>query len=312
MRAIQGLERRLEREPGVGKALSYVDFIEKLHVAMNADRADAGVLPGTRALTAQYLFLYSMSGGGEDFDTLIDPTHRVAKVRLLVHDDSTHYGQQLIALAKDEVARTFPAGYRVRFSGTLASTSAATEVMVDGKLRNILQIAGITLVIASLLLRSVLGGVLVALPLGLTVAVNFGVMGLLGIRLDMMTAAISAMAVGIGADYAIYFLFRVREELAGGGELEAALRRALMTSGKAVLFVSSAIALGYATLCLSGFGMHVQLGALVALAMVVSSGSALVLLPAVLAWFRPSFVWAGAPVARPSESIESTRAVAHA
>src|SRR5207237_520068 len=138
-----------------------------------------------------------------------------------------------------------PPGYLVRYSGSLASTAAATEVMVHGKLRNIVQIALITLVIASRLPRSLVGALLVAMPLGLTVAVNFGVMGLLGIPLDTITSAISAMAVGIGADYAIYFLFRVREELAHGGRLEDALGRALMPSGKAVPFGSSALAFGH-------------------------------------------------------------------
>ncbi len=309
MRAVYRLERNLEAQPGVGKALSYVDFLRKMHLAMNADRPDAGELPGTRALTAQYLFLYTLSGGADDFDTLLDPTHRVAKVRVLVHDDSTLAGERLIALAQDQVARTFPPGYRVRFSGSLASTAAATEVMVHGKLRNIGQIALITLAIATILLRSVIGGLLVALPLGLTVAVNFGVMGLLGIPLDTITSAISAMAVGIGADYAIYFLFRVREELAHGGTLEDALGRALMTSGKAVLFVSSAIAFGYATLCLSGFAFHVQLGSLVALAMLVSSGSALVLLPAVIARFRPAFLW-GASIRGRERAIRGATVVA--
>ena len=93
MRAIYALERRLEGEPGVGKALSYVDFVRQMHRALTADRADQGELPGTRPLTAQYLFLYSLSGGAEDFDTLIDPDHRVAKVRLLIHQDSTYFGQ---------------------------------------------------------------------------------------------------------------------------------------------------------------------------------------------------------------------------
>jgi len=301
MRAIDQLERRLENEPGVGKALSYVDFVRRMHSAMNVDRPDAGRLPATRALTAQYLFLYSLSGGADDFDTLLDPTHRFAKVRLLVHEDSTRYGERLIALAADQVAKTFPPGYRVGYTGTLASSAAAAEVMVHGKLRNIVQIALITLAVASILLRSLLGGFLVALPLVLTVAVNFGVMGLLGIPLDTVTSAISAMAVGIGADYAIYFLFRVREELADGGALEDAIGRALMTSGKAVLFVSSAIAFGYATLCLSGFAFHVQLGSLVALAMLVSSASALVLLPSVIARFQPAFLCGGATAeARPA------------
>ncbi len=294
MRAIYRLERRLEGEPGVGKALSYVDFVRTIHVAMSADEPGAGDLPDTRALVAQYLFLYSLSGGADDFDTILDPSHRVAKVRLLLHDDSTRYGQRLIGIAEDMVAKVFPPGYRVRFSGTLASTAAVTEVMVHGKLQNITQIAVITLVIASLLLRSLVAGFLVVLPLALTVAVNFGVMGLCGIPLDTITAAISAMAVGIGADYAIYLLFRVREELARGGSVEDALGRTLETSGKAVLFVSSAIAAGYATLCLSGFALHVQLGSLVALAMLVSSASALVLLPAIIGRFRPAFLTGGA------------------
>src|SRR6266550_3884804 len=124
MRAIYRLERNLEAEPGVGKAVSYVDFVRKMHLAMNADRSDAGELPATRALTAQYLFLYTLSGGADDFDTLLDSTHRIAKVRLLVHEDSTRYGERLIALAQEQVARTFPPGYRVRYSGTLASTAA--------------------------------------------------------------------------------------------------------------------------------------------------------------------------------------------
>src|SRR6185369_8539291 len=201
---------------------------------------------------------------------------------------------------REQVAKTFPPGYRVRFTGSLASTAAAAEVMVHGKLRNIAQIALITVVIASILLRSLLGGLLVALPLALTVAVNFGVMGLLGIPLDTMTSAISAMAVGIGADYAMYFLFRTREELVTEPDLQTALERSLATSGKAVLFVSSAVAFGYATLCLSGFAVHVQLGSLVALAMLVSSGSALVVLPAIVARFRPAFLWTGTPqAARP-------------
>jgi predicted RND superfamily exporter protein len=134
---------------------------------------------------------------------------------------------------------------------------------------------------------------LVATPLALAVAFNFGVMGLFGIPLDALTSAIAAMAVGIGADYAMYLLFRVREELSGGLGLEPALQRALITSGMAVFFVSSAIAAGYAVLCLSGFAFHVELGGLVALAMLVSSASALVLLPALIACLRPRFLWTG-------------------
>ncbi len=294
LRAISVVQKRLAAEPGVGKVTSYVDFIAKMHAAMNADRPDAGALPDTRELTAQYLLLYSMSGGGEDFDTIIDPAHRIAKVRLLVHDDDTRFGERLIATADHLVHSIFPPGYVVRYTGTLASTAATNEVMVQGKLRNIVQIAVITVVISAILLRSLLAGLLVAVPLALAVAVNFGVMGLFGIPLDSMTAVISAMAVGIGADYAMYLLFRIREERAATTDLGEAVGHALATSGKAILFVSSAIAFGYATLCFSGFAVHVRLGSLVALAMLVSSAGALVVLPAIVMLLRPVFLARGA------------------
>jgi predicted RND superfamily exporter protein len=290
MRAVYQLERRLETEGGVGKALSYVDFVRQMHIAMNGDRPDAGVLPATRALTVQYLFLYSLSGGAGDIDSYLDPMHRAAKIRLLVHEDSTRYGEQIIALASELVSKTFPPGYRVRYTGTVASTAAVTEVMVKGKLWNIAQIITIAFVVSALCLRSWVGGSLVVVPLLMSVLVNFGVMGLLDIPLDTGTAVVSAMAVGIGADYAIYLLFRAREELASGGTLDEALTRTVLSSGKAIIFVSSAIALGYATLCLSGFAFHEQLGGLVALAMVVSSLTAVVLLPAILVGTRPKFL----------------------
>jgi len=71
--------------------------------------------------------------------------------------------------------------------------------------------------------------------------------------------------------------------------------------GKAVLFVSSAIAAGYLTLCFSGFGYHIRLGSLVALAMAVSSAASLTVLPALVLAIRPSFL---KPRSRSGRGIE--------
>ena len=99
------------------------------------------------------------------------------------------------------------------------------------------------------------------------------------------------MAVGIGADYAIYFIFRFREELAVSGTPALALASALRTSGKAIVYVSSAIAGGYLVLCASGFVYHTELGVMVALSMVVSSAAAISFLPALLLIARPKFLF---------------------
>jgi len=100
------------------------------------------------------------------------------------------------------------------------------------------------------------------------------------------------MAVGIGSDYAVYFLFRLREELGTSRTPALALASTMQSSGKAIVYVSSAIAGGYLVLCISGFVFHIELGVLVALAMVVSSLAAITLLPALALTLRPTFLFA--------------------
>ncbi|MGH7859946.1 MAG: efflux RND transporter permease subunit, partial [Candidatus Binatia bacterium] len=289
LHAVQDLQRWFEEQPDVGETLSFVDFVERMHAAMNEEKPPAS-LPESRDLVAQYLLLYSLSGSVEDFDNLVDPGHRVCALRVFLKDDSTRAATLLVSRLEEKLRRTIPEGYRVRITGSLASSHALNEVMVHGKIRNILQIAAIILVVSSLVLRSVIGGLLVATPLAFAVVMTFGVMGMLGISLDIGTSTISAMAVGIGADYAIYLLFRLREELRRESDLVVAIDRTLRTSGKAVLFVSSAIAAGYLTLCFSGFGYHIRLGGLVAFAMVVSSLASLTVLPSLVIALRPAFL----------------------
>lgn len=289
--AIDRLQRFVETDASVGKTLSIVDYLKEMHRALNGGDPAFTAVPSSADLVGQYLFLYGMSGGPEDLDSQIDSDHRRAAVRVFLRNDSTDYGEHLLARVRDHIAATFPPGLSVRYSGTIASSAALTETMVSGKILNMLQIALIIVLVSGLVLRSLLGGVLVATPLAIAVLVNFGAMGLLGIPLDIMTSPIAAMAVGIGSDYAVYFMFRFREELAVSRTQQLALASTMQTSGKAIVYVSSAIAGGYMVLCVSGFVFHLELGMLVALAMVISSLAAITVLPALLLVTQPAFLF---------------------
>ncbi len=305
LRAIDDLQRFVERDSAVGKTFSIVDVVKAMHQILRTKEMGNSDLPASSELTSQYLFLYSISGGPQDLDSQIDPEHRSAAVRVFLRNDSTRYGEDLLARVRRYVAESFPPELTVRYSGTIASNAALTEVMVHGKVLNMAQIAFIIIFVSALVLRSVLGGLLVATPLAVAVIVNFGVMGFLGVPLDIITSPIAAMAVGIGSDYAIYFLFRFREELAVSRTPALALASTMHTSGKAIVYVSSAIAGGYLILCISGYVFHLELGMLVALAMVVSSFATVTLLPALVLMTRPAFLF-------DNDFLESTPSVRRA
>jgi predicted RND superfamily exporter protein len=145
-------------------------------------------------------------------------------------------------------------------------------------------------VLASLVFRSLAAGLLVLAPLVCAALVNLGTMGWIGSWLSFATASYTAMGVSLGADFAIYLLFRMREEMRAGLALDAAIASALRTSGRAIFFVASAIAAGNATLLASDFALWRQLGGYVALMMTTSCVATLTLVPALALLTRPRFL----------------------
>ena len=300
--AIEDLQRDLAAVPGVGKTESYVDYLRKMNRTFHGDRDEFERVPSTEAEVSNFLFLYSISGNPADFARLIDYRYRRAVIWSFLKSDSTVLAERLIGVVEARRSAFERLGITVGVAGSSPVTVALNRTMVDGKLSNIAQIAAIIFVAAAVVLRSLLGALLVLLPLGLAVLINFAVMGLTGVTLGIGTAAISAMAVGMGADYAIYFLFRLREAyrdrdgkqrstvtLDGTVSLESAVRTAVATSGKAICYVAVAISAGYLTLPFSGYYLHME-GILVPIAMLTSALGALILLPLLIVGFQPGFI----------------------
>jgi len=289
--AMDKLETYLNRQPGVGKTQSLADLIKRMNQAMHNDDPAAFVVPQDRELIGQYLLLYSVSGGPADFDSYVDNDYRRGIVWAFVRSDSTAFAQELFDRVRP-LLDDFPSSIKVRIGGTLADSIAVNDVIVKEKFVNTLQMALVILVLTSLMLRSLVGGLLVLIPVVVIALANFGIMGWLGIPLDMGTAVTASMAICIGADYEIYLLYRFREELlANGGNLQLATERSLLTSGKAVLFVAAAVAGGYAALLASDFTFYSRLATAVCMTMLVSAFSALVLLRATILVFRPRFIF---------------------
>lgn len=292
LQAMEELQRFLENQPYVGKTVSLADYIKRMNQAMHGDDAAYYNIPDSQELISQYLLLYSMSGDPGDFDSYVDYEYRSANLTVFLKTDSSAYVENLIKTIHEFTALHFDQDVHIGIGGSVPQAAALNEVMVYGKILNILQIAAVVFIISSLIFRSVAAGMLVLLPLLIAVLTNFGLMGWSGIPLNISTSLISAMAVGIGADYAIYLIYRLREELNMGIDEITAVRNVIATAGQAVLFVAIAVSAGYGVLLLSfGFNIHKWLAILIAEAMIMSSLSALLLIPALILTFRPDFIF---------------------
>jgi hypothetical protein len=288
LRATSDVEDFLEKRQGIGAATSMADYVKRMHRAMNNDDAAYYAIPDTKPLIAQYLLLYSLSGPN-DFTSIIDSSHRLSVIRAYAKTDDAEFGRELLNDLGAFVRQRFrglPAEVHLA-GGGLGVQTAMNEVIVHEKIVNVVQVTTIIFLLSVLVLKSFVGGLIVLTPLAVAVVVNLGIMGWSHTWLSLATAAITSTAISIGADFAIYLIFRIREELGHSDDLAAALRASLLTSGKAIFFVSSAVALGYLVLPLSGFGAWIYLGALTALMMGVSALATLTIIPALIITTRP-------------------------
>lgn len=296
LRSIDSLQKEIEAVPEVGKTQSYVDYVKATNQSMHGGDPAYRTIPDSRATISEYLFLFSLSGSDGEMNRFLDYQYQKSVIWVFLRDDSTVLGEKLISIVNKS---SFPPGIKIGVAGSIPVMMALNQTMVSGKIWNILQIAGIVFVITSIVLRSAVGGILVLLPLGIAVLTNFGVLGLFGIGLGVGTAAISAMAVGFGADYSIYLIYRLREEtirqkLKSGGagtatDIDRAIKMTLLTAGKAIIFVAAALSAGALTLLFTGYYLHME-GFLVPLAMITSSLATLVVLPAIVRVIRPRFM----------------------
>jgi len=115
-----------------------------------------------------------------------------------------------------------------------------------------------------------------------------GLMGWIGIPLDIMTITIAAINIGIGVDDSIHYIHRFRGEFLQDGNFWMAIRRCHNSIARAMYYTSVTVVLGFSILSLSNFIPTIYFGVLSGLAMITALIANLMLLPVLIARFRLS------------------------
>lgn len=293
------IKKRLA-EYSIGNVVSMVDFMKTMNRVMHDDDPKAEVLPTTREAVAQYLFLSSMSGPGGDIERYVDFDYQRGVIQIIMKTDDNQLLARLMKQIQSEIDIAFKGSTaKAEIGGGNAYLVALNESIIHDKISNMIQVVGIIFLVSIFLLRSMLGALIVLIPILTAIVINFGIMGWCNIWLSMATATISSIAMGIGADYAIYFIFRMREEYHRTGSKREAAAITLTTSGKAIMSVALAIGTGFVCMATSGFKIHYLMGVLTSLMMVSSAVAAVAFMPAVLVRVKATFLNRGMSVTTP-------------
>lgn len=289
-----------EKYPDIGNIMSFTDLVKKMNQVMNVDESgDYYEIPYDPAkyrceskdelkqLIAQYLLLFS--GNTKEYvDDPIEPSQ--TKIEIMLKNGDFDLIRSIRKDILDYTLKFLPEGYKASVSGYSQVQVVVSDMIVDSQVYNIVSSLIAVFLILSLYYKSPIAGIFGVVTLAVPIFLNFGIMGFLGIHLDAGTAMVASVAVGTGIDYAIHFLNSYHHEIKLSKDLNVVTTRALATSGKAIVYNASAVALGFLVLVFSSFMPLVYFGALVGLTMFTASFSAMTLLPALLNIFKPKFI----------------------
>jgi uncharacterized protein len=198
---VAALEDEIGRDPIVLRTASLADLVKSLHKTFNPDDPTPYRVPDDQELVAQLMYL----GESPAFERFTDRAlSKALLVAYLRTDDSAKVGPLVRHVQAWVAAHPPPPGVEVLVAGGVGPTVlAVNEHTTHGKLLNMLVVLAAIYLVSSVMLRSATGGLYIVSPIVATIAILFGLLGWTGIRLDMGSASVIAIAAGIGADYAI-------------------------------------------------------------------------------------------------------------
>lgn len=303
---IAALEAFIEKQPVVGKIASLTKLIERINYALHDNDPQYNRIPkaakpiensktGTanesnvsgKALISQYLLLYENSGG----DTLSDVTdieYTKTNIRVMIRTNSSYAASHLVDDIKHYTDAFLPKHLKVEFSGWASILIGSTHEIVAGQITSL----AISLILIFVMLmstfRAVKKGAIAVVPLLATITVNFGIMGFFNVPLDIGSAVVSSIVIGIGIDYGIHYLSRFYKNINNGAPIEEAIADTVIHSGKAITLNAAVVSLGFAALMFSTLRPVFTMGWMIIVTMLISAICTTVLLPALLTatWSR--------------------------
>ncbi|MBN1415689.1 MAG: RND family transporter [Bacteroidales bacterium] len=281
-------EKELEKTTGVGSVTSIATIIRKISTALN-DKGDTlyDKIPDTPEAVAQYIELYSMSGDPEDFESIVNFEYTQALLTVQYQADNMEEINNIVnkinALTKDDPNKSLIGGYSL-------VDKEICESVVTGQFKSLLFAFVAILVMLTVIFRSLVAGLVGSLPLVFAVLCTFGIMGWTGIELNIVTALLSSVSIGLGVDFTIQMFWKLKTEIANGHSYTSAITIALKTMGRGISINALSVMLGFSVLFLSAFPLIRSFGFLIILSLFLCLICALVLIPSLCLLIKPKFL----------------------
>jgi hydrophobe/amphiphile efflux-3 (HAE3) family protein len=281
-------EQELQKDPVVGGVNSPVTLVKELSKGFYYENeAGFNQIPATTNEIYQSIEIFSMAGNENTVEQFLDYNYENSRLLISLKDGSNNEGKRLLKkmqeMTKDDPNVAF-------ITGSSLTKIELADMVIGGQIRSLILAMVVVFILIAITFKSYRAGLLSVIPLSLAILVLFGLMGFFGITLDIATALISSIMIGVGIDYTIHFLWRFKKERSAGADHREAAYISLTTAGRGIIINALSVIIGFLALTLSNFAPLRFFGGLVVISITTCLISALVLIPAIVVLVKPRFL----------------------
>lgn len=280
----------------IGRTDAFTDFIKTINLAMHDNDFAYYSIPETAKDVDSYIDLYggkddNDNGLADEFEPYVDRKFTTVNIFARIWEKegkflSSNIMNHIINKVGNYLNNNLPEEYTYKITGEPKVLVKMSEYIVRGQITSLALSLLSVFVIVLLIFHNIKAACVSLIPISTAVLLNFGVMGFLGIRLDMATAIIAAITIGIGIDDTIHFLNTYRHFHSQGLSQKEVILKTLNRAGVAIVYTSVALIFGFLVLVISSFKPVIYFSILLATTMITTTLGALLFLPATINLFK--------------------------
>jgi predicted RND superfamily exporter protein len=292
----EALDRYLyEHMPEVRPAQSLVPIIKLVNSVLYEGDPSYELLPDTKEEIGFDIYMYRSRGEPGDFAAFTNSEWEIGNLSFFLQDHSV----PTIAKVRTHINDFFDNPDNIvsdadflYFGGQVGITEALNEEIMVSNQKIMVAISIVIAICIIFLYRSIAVGLVLITSLATANALTYAFMAWKGVGLNISTLPLAALGVGLGVDYGIYMLDRIKEEYAHCGSVTEAMHRALMTSGNAIVITALTMILPLVPWILfSPLRFQAEMSMLLALVLSMNMLGSLLFVPAALAALRPKAIF---------------------
>ncbi|MES2397047.1 MAG: MMPL family transporter, partial [Bacteroidota bacterium] len=281
---IKKVQKIFSEYPEFSKPLSVIEGLKFSYQAYNGGNPKYFMLPGAMELNELSQFNSTVKGKEDRLKSFIDSTKQFTRISFQMADIGSKKTKILVAELKPRIDSVLnPKDYDVMLTGHSLMFLKGNDYLLYNLFESLIIEILLILLLGFALFRSFRIILLSKIPCLIPLIITAGIMGFLGIRFKPSTILIFSIAFGIASDGTIYFLTKYRQELKKSTVPAAkAISIAIKETGLSMIYTAVILFFGFAIFAASTFGGTIAMGVLISITLLVSMGTNLVLLPAIL------------------------------